>query len=101
MRHCWKQRYLRKPIKVRRGKKLNKKALEDKLANSISSMDRDRLVKALNFTNRLDGKIAKSISRAKYIQNTRKAGWDSTNETIKKRAGFFERRVVCAGKKCW
>lgn len=79
----------KKANKSKRGKKLNKKALEDKLANSISSMDRDRLVKALNFTNRLDGKIAKSISRAKYIQNTRKAGWDSTNETIKKELAFL------------
>nr|CAI6380826.1 AEL_HP1_G0000090.mRNA.1.CDS.1 [Saccharomyces cerevisiae] len=79
----------KKANKSKKGKKLNKKALEDKLANSISSMDRDRLVKALNFTNRLDGKIAKSISRAKYIQNTRKAGWDSTNETIKKELAFL------------
>ena len=36
----------KKANKSKRGKKLNKKALEDKLANSISSMDRDRLVKA-------------------------------------------------------
>ncbi|CAI4037057.1 hypothetical protein SMKI_01G0120 [Saccharomyces mikatae IFO 1815] len=79
----------KKANKSKRGKKINKKVLEDKLANSISSMDKDRLVKALNFTNRLDGKIAKSISRAKYIQNTRKAGWDSTNETIKKELAFL------------
>ncbi|MCQ5086587.1 Alb1 domain-containing protein, partial [Cutibacterium acnes] len=38
---------------------------------------------------RPDDKIAKSISRAKYIQNTRKAGWDSTNETIKKELAFL------------
>lgn len=74
----------KKANRSKRGKKINKKILEDKLANSISLMDKDRLVKALNFTNRLDGKIAKSISRAKYVQNTRKAGWDSTNETIKR-----------------
>lgn len=74
----------KKANRSKRGKKINKKVLEDKLANSISLMDKDRLVKALNFTNRLDGKIAKSISRAKYVQNTRKAGWDSTNETIKR-----------------
>ncbi|CCC67323.1 hypothetical protein NCAS_0A07650 [Naumovozyma castellii] len=73
---------------ARKGKndrsKITKKTLEKKLASSITAMDKDRLEKALNFTNRLDGKIAKSKSRAKFVQSTRKAGWDSTNEAIKR-----------------
>ncbi|EHN03841.1 Ecm1p [Saccharomyces cerevisiae x Saccharomyces kudriavzevii VIN7] len=88
----------KKADKSKRGKKINKKALEDKLANSISSMDKDRLVKALNFTNRLDGKIAKSISRAKYVQNTRKAGWDSTNDTIRRELALLSGNLSVASK---
>lgn len=64
--------------------KIGKKSVGKKSAFSITSLDRDRVERALNVTNRLDGKIAKSVSRAKYVQSARKAGWDSTNELIKK-----------------
>lgn len=61
-----------------------KKALESRLLNANNNSDKDRLEHALNLTNRLDGKISKSIARAKYIQNSRKANWDQTNEIIKR-----------------
>lgn len=64
--------------------KVGKKSVAKKSALSITSLDRDRVERALNVTSRLDGKIAKSVSRAKYVQSARKAGWDSTNEFIKK-----------------
>ncbi|CCF59799.1 hypothetical protein KAFR_0I00180 [Kazachstania africana CBS 2517] len=63
--------------------KVSKKALEKKIASTVNSMDRERLERALNITNRLDGKVSKSVSRAKFVQTTRKAGWDSINESIK------------------
>ena len=45
---------------------------------------RDRLERALNINSRLDGKVQKAKSRAKYVQNARKAGWDVTNESIRR-----------------
>lgn len=74
-------------IKKKRGdnkKRIGKKSLEDRLAKSITQMDKDRLTKALNISNRLDGKISRSIARAKYVQTSRKAGWDATNQAIRK-----------------
>lgn len=47
-------------------------------------MDKERLIRALNISNKLDGKISKAIARAKYVQSSRKAGWDTTNEIIKR-----------------
>ncbi|CCH58225.1 hypothetical protein TBLA_0A04300 [Henningerozyma blattae CBS 6284] len=67
-----------------KGKRFSKKDLERKISQTVTSMDKDRLERALKFTNKLDGKIAKSVSRAKYVQKARKAGWDSTNESIKR-----------------
>lgn len=64
--------------------KVSKKDFEMKIAKSVKIMEKERLERALNITNRLDGKIAKSISRAKYVQSSRKAGWDSINASIKK-----------------
>ncbi|CCD26377.1 Ecm1p NDAI_0H02030 [Naumovozyma dairenensis CBS 421] len=87
------ERLLEAKLKKKEQKKSNnnnnrinkKKAIEAKLSQaSITSMDKERLERALHFTNRLDGKIAKSISRAKFVQSTRKAGWESTNESIKR-----------------
>lgn len=63
--------------------KINKVSLKQRLSNATNSMDKDRLERALNISNRLDGKIAKSISRARYVQHSRKAGWDLINNTIK------------------
>lgn len=73
-------------INKKRGdkKKVGKKTLEDRLSKSISQLDKDRLKRALNISNKLDGKISKSIARAKYVQSSRKAGWDTTNSVIKK-----------------
>ncbi|CAL9737955.1 shuttling pre-60S factor Ecm1p [Monosporozyma servazzii] len=73
-------------INKKRGdkKKVSKKTLEDRLSSSISQLDKGRLKRALNISNKLDGKISKSIARAKYVQSSRKAGWDTTNSVIKK-----------------
>lgn len=65
-------------------KKVGKKELERKINKTERILEKERLARALNITNRLDGKIAKSIQRAKYVQTSRKAGWDSTNEQIKR-----------------
>ncbi|CCK70672.1 Ecm1p KNAG_0E04190 [Huiozyma naganishii CBS 8797] len=75
--------------KRRRGDRKNrvgKKFLEERLAASATSSDKGRLERALNITNRLDGKISRSISRAKYVQASRKAGWDMTNDNIRREA---------------
>lgn len=69
--------------KRQRNNKVGKKTLQEKLAKSVNVLDKERLERALNISNVLDGKISKSISRAKYVQNTRKANWDLTNEMIK------------------
>lgn len=60
-----------------------KKALESRLQNALNNTDKNRLEHALNITNRLDGKISKSIARAKYVQNSRKANWDQINDLLK------------------
>ena len=65
-------------------KKIGKKSLEEKLSKSVTHMDKERLTRALNISNKLDGKISKAIDRAKYVQSSRKAGWDTTNEIIKR-----------------
>lgn len=65
-------------------KRVDKKRSKEKAVKDLTHLDRSRVEKALNFSSRLDGKIAKSTSRAKYIQNIRKAGWDTTNELIRK-----------------
>lgn len=64
--------------------KYTKKALEKKLLTAMNNDDKERLEHALNITNILDGKVSKSIARAKYVQNSRKANWDQTNEIIKR-----------------
>lgn len=63
--------------------KVGKKQLKERLNTSVIGADKERFERALNVANRLDGKIARSVSRAKYVQNARKAGWDSINEQIK------------------
>ena len=68
--------------KIRAG--LSKKSLEKKIINATNNMDKDRLERALNITNKLDGKISKAVARAKLVQNARKAGWDLTNASIKR-----------------
>lgn len=70
-------------------KKLGKKSLEEKLSKSVTHMDKERLTRALNISNKLDGKISKAIARAKYVQSSRKAGWDTTNEMIKRELQLF------------
>ena len=70
-------------------KKLGKKSLEEKLSKSVTHMDKERLTRALNISNKLDGKISKAIARAKYVQRSRKAGWDTTNEIIKRELQLF------------
>ncbi|QLQ81750.1 hypothetical protein HG537_0F05120 [Torulaspora globosa] len=64
--------------------KVSKKRLKEKLDTSVVGADKERFERALNVANRLDGKIARSVSRAKYVQNARKAGWDSTNQQIRR-----------------
>ncbi|KAL6938227.1 hypothetical protein ACO0RG_004771 [Hanseniaspora osmophila] len=62
----------------------NELGLKDRLKNAdIGLLEQEKLQKSLNFTNVLDGKISKSISRAKYVQGARKAGWDATNSRIR------------------
>ncbi|KAL6939972.1 hypothetical protein ACO0QE_003850 [Hanseniaspora vineae] len=62
----------------------NELGLKDKLKNvDLGFLEKEKLQKSLNFTNVLDGKISKSISRAKYVQGARKAGWDATNSRIR------------------
>ena len=70
-------------------KKLGKKSLEEKLSKSVTHMDKERLTRALNISNKLDGKISKAIARAKYVQSSRKAGWDTTNEIVKRELQLF------------
>ncbi|CCE64512.1 hypothetical protein TPHA_0H03090 [Tetrapisispora phaffii CBS 4417] len=74
--------------------KATKKLLEQRINDSITSIDKDRLERALHITNKLDGKISKSISRAKYVQTTRKQGWDSINNAVRR-----ELNPVAAEKK--
>lgn len=67
--------------------KLNKRKKYGKVNKNPSSSllgGKDKLQRALNITSRLDGKIQKSISRAKYVQSARKAGWEATNLIIRK-----------------
>ncbi|QLG73128.1 hypothetical protein HG535_0E02120 [Zygotorulaspora mrakii] len=81
---------LQRKTKKRVGKKSSVK--------SDSSVSAEKLERALNITGRLDGKIAKSIDRAKYIQNARKAGWDNTNEKIKKELAILHKKDLDQGK---
>ncbi|SJM84331.1 related to Shuttling pre-60S factor ECM1 [Zygosaccharomyces bailii] len=71
-------------------KKVDKKKFKEHALDKLGNLDRNRVEKALNFSSRLDGKIAKSTSRAKYIQSIRKAGWDTTNELIKKEQALLQ-----------
>lgn len=71
----------------RKDNKIGKKQIQK---NPITTMDKERLERALNFTSRLDGKIEKAISKAKYVQNARKAGWDSTNQSIKREIALLQ-----------
>lgn len=68
--------------------RVGKKGLRSKLSETAVGSERERFQRALDVANRLDGKIARSISRAKYVQTARKAGWDSINEQIKKETGL-------------
>ncbi|AMD20575.1 HDL169Cp [Eremothecium sinecaudum] len=69
-------------IKNKRGK--NKDRVSKKTTKvPTTSLDSVRLERALKFASRLDGKIEKSVSRAKYVQSARKSGWDATNAMIK------------------
>ncbi|SCV02526.1 LAMI_0H00188g1_1 [Lachancea mirantina] len=70
--------------KLRKKERTQKKVGKaQKLGSSVRHIDKERLEKALKFTNRLDGKVHKAETRAKYVQRARKAGWDKTNEEIK------------------
>lgn len=71
-------------------KKVDKKKFKERALDKLGHLDRNRVEKALNFSSRLDGKIAKSTSRAKYIQSIRKAGWETTNELIKKEQALLQ-----------
>lgn len=78
--------------------KVGKKSLKSKLSDSVLSTEKERFERALNIANRLDGKIAKSVSRAKYVQNARKAGWDTTNEQIRKEITVTEKQAPLGDK---
>lgn len=78
--------------------KVGKKSLKGKLDSSVVTADKERFERALNIANRLDGKIARSVSRAKYVQNARKAGWDSTNQQIKKDAVTTDDQATATAK---
>ncbi|AET39805.1 Ecm1p Ecym_5002 [Eremothecium cymbalariae DBVPG len=65
-----------------KGKSVGKKQLTT--MSPLTSLNKERFEKGLNFSSRLNGKIEKAVSRAKYVQSARKAGWDSTNNSIRK-----------------
>ena len=67
--------------KERFGKKVGKKNTKK---SALENLDSDRVARALNITSRLDGKVEKATARAKYVQGARKAGWESTNESIRR-----------------
>ncbi|SCU78978.1 LADA_0A08988g1_1 [Lachancea dasiensis] len=52
--------------------------------SALENLDNERIARALNVSHRLDGKVERAKSRAKYVQGARKAGWDSTNESIRR-----------------
>lgn len=64
--------------------RVGKKGLRSKLSETSVGSEKGRFQRALDVASRLDGKIARSISRAKYVQTARKSGWDSINEQIRK-----------------
>ena len=65
-------------------KKLDKKKTltDEKLLKINNAIDKQKLVRSLKIIHKLDGKISKSIARAKFVQSTRKAGWDLINKKI-------------------
>ncbi|KAG0679682.1 60S ribosomal protein subunit export [Kluyveromyces marxianus] len=70
----------------KRGHK-NKKKNAGRVSKQLiddSSLTSRKAIRALNITSRLDGKREKAIHRAKYVQSARKAGWDTTNQSIRK-----------------
>ncbi|SCW01448.1 LAFE_0D12794g1_1 [Lachancea fermentati] len=68
----------------KKSKQNNKVGKKQSVKVRANNLDKERLERALNFSNRLDGKVQRAESRAKYVQSARKAGWDSTNESIKR-----------------
>ncbi|AGO12078.1 AaceriADR419Cp [[Ashbya] aceris (nom. inval.)] len=77
-------------LEAKLNRQRNKKQRVTKKSSSKEatlSIDKERLERALNFTSRLDGKREKSITRAKYVQSARKAGWEATNTMIRKELG--------------
>ncbi|SCU84141.1 LANO_0C00562g1_1 [Lachancea nothofagi CBS 11611] len=67
--------------KDKTGSKIAKKTTKKSVLDTLDSQGIER---ALNISSRLDGKVDKAKTRAKYVQAARKAGWDSTNESIRR-----------------
>ncbi|SCU79810.1 LAME_0B00452g1_1 [Lachancea meyersii CBS 8951] len=61
--------------------KVGKKTIKK---SALENLDSERVARALNISSRLDGKVEKAKTRAKYVQSARKAGWESTNESIRR-----------------
>lgn len=69
-------------------KKMEKKQLSkiNKKKNNALKFKKDRSEKVAGI---LGEKIEQSISRAKYVQNSRKSGWDQINKSIKIRQSTY------------
>lgn len=77
--------------------KLNKKRKNKKVNKIIKTeavdIKKGKLEHALNITSKLTDKIEKSILRAKYVQSARKAGWESTNSSIKRELSLIQGKI--------
>lgn len=81
---------LQNKMKRKRDKKMNsksnRKSLESRLTQTASQIEKEKLERALQISNRLDGKRTKSLMRAKFVQTSRKSGWDEINTAIRREA---------------
>lgn len=69
--------------KIHKSKNKGRVRKKTSINNSFTFMGKKRLERALNSASKLDGKIEKSVTRAKYIQTARKSDWNTTNSIIK------------------
>lgn len=74
--------------------KMNKKERSKnkvtKKSTPVTNINKERVERAINLSERLEGKISKSKQRAKMVQTTRKANWDVINSEVKIRTETLE-----------
>ncbi|CAK7913158.1 shuttling pre-60S factor Ecm1p [[Candida] anglica] len=63
-------------------KKMEKKQTTGKVAKKKNNAIRSRLERSDKLAGVLGSKIEQSIARARYVQSSRKAGWDQINKNI-------------------